>query len=633
MSLTGQASTNERWQRVGPVLGGGTVFGVAVSSRAGKTCFWAATACGVFLSEDGGEHWQQRLNGLTTPLVSALVAAPNGDLFAGSLNAELFRSVDDGMTWERGTQGWDAEGTVTGMAVSPSYEEDGTVFAALDGGALMASRNRGKHWEDASFGMNSMTVIAVAVAPSWERYETLFGATDQGVYVSRNGGRAWRATPLMLDEQVGVLVVSPAYMEDQTLFAGTESAALYVSNDQGRTWEQLHEQIGEGALNCMWAAPDFATSGRLLAGIDDGIFVSSDRGVTWSRVAEMQGAVLSLAGNQEVVVAGVHNVGVFKSLDGGLTWVSATGDLAARGLAQFIIKDDILCTMGPQEGVFISEDQGASWRALEGLDMYLPLTAISLAEDGQLFVANQEIGILRGNTTGRNWRLRYEKAGISALLVLPEENVGWAGTVEGELLSSHDGGMSWQVVEEPPTAEQEVLTIAASPDFAEDHTLYMGTAIEGTRVKPARVALWRSRNKGRTWHQITTQETDSHWVHISMPADVTEAVADQAILATGPFCLRPLRRAKDVWISTVVDPNGSNVLSVVGIGEIDSGAMLYAATGSGVYSSSDGGRTWHPFAEGLEGHSIISLALRKEGDARILYAMGLGGLIFKRQVA
>jgi photosystem II stability/assembly factor-like uncharacterized protein len=585
------------------------------------------------MSEDGGESWHQRLNGLTTPLVSALVAAPDGALFAGSLNAELFHSQDDGMTWARGTQGWDAEGTVTGMAVSPNYMQDGTVFASLDGGALMATRNAGKHWEDASFGMSSMTVIAVAVAPSWERYEVLFGATDQGVYVSRNGGRAWRPTTLMLDEQVGVLIVSPDYMNDQTVFAGTESAGLYVSTDQGRNWEQLHEQIGEGALNCVWAAPDFAKSGRLVAGIDDGLYVSSDRGVTWSRIAEMPGAVLALAGNEDVVLAGIHDVGVYKSLDGGQTWVSATGNLAARGLARLIASGGTLCAIGPQEGVFVSQDRGASWRAVEGLDMYLPLSAMALAGDGQVFVASQEIGILRGTATGKSWRVRYEKSGISALLVLAEENLGWAGTAEGELLSSRDGGMSWQTVEEPPTAGQEVLSIVASPGFAEDHTLYMGTAIEGTRVKPARVALWRSRNQGRTWHQIATQETESRWVQITMPADVTEGVADQAVLATGPFCLRPLRRAKDVWISTAVDPNGANVLSVVAIGEIDSGAVLYAATGNGVYSSTDSGRTWQTFSEGMAGQSIIGLVLLDEEDARALYAMSLGGLIFRRQLA
>ena len=633
MSVTEQASTGDRWECIGPVAGGGTVFSVAVSSRGEKTLYWAATGCGMFMSEDEGETWEQRINGLTTPLVSAMAAAPNGALFAGSLNAELFRSMDFGKTWEKGTQGWDAEGTVTAMAVSPNYMQDGVAYAALDGGALMVTRNSGRHWEDSSFGMNSMTVIAVAVTPSWEQYETMFGATDQGVYISRNGGRAWRATSLMLDEQVGVLIVSPDYVNDQTVYAGTESGTLYISRDQGRTWEQLHEQIADGPLNCMWVAPDFAESGRLVAGIGNSIYVSSDRGSTWSLAHEMPGAVLSLAGDGAVVLTGLYDAGVYRSLDSGDTWESATGNLAARGFARLITSDGLLCTMGPQEGAYLSEDAGDSWRAMEGLEMYLPLAAMSMPGDGQVFLSSQELGILRGTAYGKSWRLRYEKEGISALLVLPEENLGWAGTVEGELLTSRDGGMSWQSVEDPPTEGQEVLTIVASPAFAEDRTLYMGTVIEGTRTNPTRVALWRSRNRGRTWHQLTTQQTDSRWVHITMPVGVTDRVADQAVLATGPYCLRPLRRAKDVWISTAVDPNGANVLSLVAIGEIDNGALLYAATGNGVYRSTDGGRTWHLFSEGMEGQSVIGLALLGEGDSRALYAMGLGGLVWKRSIA
>jgi photosystem II stability/assembly factor-like uncharacterized protein len=117
---------------------------------------------------------------------------------------------------------------------------------------------------------------------------------------------------------------------------------------------------------------------------------------------------------------------------------------------------------------------------------------------------------------------------------------------------------------------------------------------------------------------------------ISMPAGVSDKVADQAVVATGPFCLRPLRKAKDVWISTAVDPSGANVLSIVAAGEVDNGGDLYAATGNGIYRSTDGGRTWHTFSEGVEGKSFVSLALVTEGDTRTLFALSLGGLLFKR---
>jgi photosystem II stability/assembly factor-like uncharacterized protein len=221
---------------------------------------------------------------------------------------------------------------------------------------------------------------------------------------------------------------------------------------------------------------------------------------------------------------------------------------------------------------------------------------------------------------------------VQSLALLPGENVGWAGTTEGKLLTTQDGGTTWQGAESP-CAGEEILSIVASPLFAQDRTLLMGTASRSTPTKPARVALWRSTNGGGTWRQVTTQVTEARWVDIAMPLGVTENVAEQAVLATGPYCLRPLRRAKDVWISTQVDPSGANTLSVVALGEVDRGGILFSATGSGVYRSIDGGRTWHPFLDGLGSGSFISIAITRKDETNTLYAMSLGGSVWKRELS
>ena len=197
----------------------------------------------------------------------------------------LFVSLDLGKSWQKGKPSWDVEGTVTGMATSPAFRTDGTAFAAIDGGALMATRNNGKTWEDASFGLSSMLVFSVAVSPDWSRYETMWASTEEGVYVSRNGGRAWRATDLAdKDDVVDALAVSPAFADDQTVYAGTESGALHVSTDGGRRWTVLQSPIAEGPVYCLWIAPDFSDSGRMVAGIGNGVYVSMDRGSTWDKV-------------------------------------------------------------------------------------------------------------------------------------------------------------------------------------------------------------------------------------------------------------------------------------------------------------------------------------------------------------
>lgn len=59
---------------------------------------YAAARKGLFVSTDGGEQWTS----LKSPdtVITALVAAPSGVLYAGGDNS-LFRSSDRGATWER----------------------------------------------------------------------------------------------------------------------------------------------------------------------------------------------------------------------------------------------------------------------------------------------------------------------------------------------------------------------------------------------------------------------------------------------------------------------------------------------------------------------------------------------------
>ncbi|MBC7234479.1 MAG: hypothetical protein H5T69_01450 [Chloroflexi bacterium] len=635
MSMSTEQATEKvkTWELVGPISSGGTVFGLAISPTEDVRRYWAATGCGIFYSDDGGASWRQNLTGLTTPLLSALAVSPTGALFAGALSGELFSSFDYGRTWEAGLIPEELRAMVTALVASPNFRRDGTCFAATDGGGVLVTRNSGQSWEDSSFGLGSASVLALTSSPDWSAREIMFAATTEGVFVSRNGGRAWRETELMLsDDVVDILAVSPAFEQDNTVYAGTESGQLYVSHNAGRTWDLLQERLGEGPVNALWLAPDFHESGHMLAGVGPLILVSTDRGASWAVSARMPGAVLTLVGNQEVILAGLHDAGVYQSTDRGATWRSSSQGLAARGFARLLAVGDTLYAMGPQEGLWKAELGTLNWEPVEGLEAYIPLSAVYAGPDEeQIFVVSQEDGILRSLDGGRTWEIVSQVPGVQALTVLPD-GTGWAGTIDGHLLKSTDGGENWDEVNSPCDG-QEVLAIVASPAYAQDHTLFMGTAIAATGNRPARVALWRSTNGGEDWRQLTTQTTTARWMDIAMPTDVNDQVAEQAVVATGPYCLRPLRRAKDVWISTRVDPGGANVLSVVVVGEVDQGGTLYAATGNGIYRSIDGGRTWQPFSGGLTVTSFIGLIAQREEEITGLYALSLGGLLWQREIS
>ncbi|NLG49523.1 MAG: hypothetical protein GX552_05355, partial [Chloroflexi bacterium] len=594
--------------------------------------FWAATGCGIFVSDDEGQTWRQRLTGLTTPLLSALAVAPNGALFAGGLASDLFSSFNFGEKWQAGLVPEELRGPVTIMLAAPNFAKNGTAFAATDGGGLLVTRNSGKSWEDSSFGLGEDNVLALATTNDWSEREIMFAATIEGVFVSRNGGRAWRETELLMDDDVvDVLAISPDFDQDQTVYAGTESGSLYCSEDGGRTWDQLQARIGDGPVNALWLSPEFGENGRMLAGVGSRVYVSNDRGESWELDTEMPGAVLALAGDSNVVLAGLYDAGVWKSTNGGLTWASSSEGMAARGFAQLVPAGNKLYALGPQEGLWVSENDGQSWHKLNALDEYVPLADFAI-QDQVLLVTSQESGILRSTDGGKTWAVADPQPNVQAIAMVANEPFGWAGTSEGKLLSTKDSGATWQAVE-CPCEGQEILSIAPSTTYNQDHTVLMGTAIASTNEKQARVALWRSTNGGETWRQLTTQTTPARWLDIAVPVGVEEKATEQAVLATGAYCLRPLRRAKDVWISTHVDPAGSNTLSVTALGEVDNGGMILAATGSGIFHSLDGGRTWQPFQEGIEGSSFISITATMQDGKAALYALSLGGILWKRELS
>jgi photosystem II stability/assembly factor-like uncharacterized protein len=625
-------SEDKTWESLGPVAKAGTVYSVAVSPVPEVTRCWAATGCGIFFSDDDGKTWVQSLTGLTTPLLGALAVSGKGALLAGSLSGELFSSFDYGESWDGGVIPSESKGTITCLAISPNYHVDGCAFAATDGAGLLVTRNSGHIWEDSSFGLGSGTVLAVATVPDWSRREMMFAATVDGVFISLNGGRAWRETELELDDDaVDVLVVSPDFAHDHTVFAGTENGSLYRSTDSGRTWDLITDSISEGPINCLWLDPDFCNSHRLLVGVGSNILLSKDNGDTWELVSNCQDSILAIAGNDRLVIAGLQDSGVLVSVDGGTTWDSSADSLAARGFSKLIALPDCLFVLGPQEGISYSQDSGQSWSRLPGLDPYLPVTTFIVNSPDELLVVSQSTGILHTADRGVTWQIVHQAEGIRVVSIA-SGGYGLAGTVDGKLLATYNDGGDWTEVTSP-CENQEVLNIAFSPNFLQDHIVLMGTAIAANASQQARVALWRSTNGGVNWRQVTTQVTTARWLNIALPLGVTERAVEQAIMATGPFCLRPLRRAKDVWISTRVDPSGTNALGVVALGEIDNGGLLYVATGNGVFRSIDGGRTWHAFLQPEEAQSFISLSATREDDHNILYALSLGGRIFRHTIS
>jgi hypothetical protein len=143
-----------------------TVYAL-VSHKTGH--FFAATDEGVFRSQNNGESWERTSIGLMKMSIRALLVADSGILYAGTATGMLFRSVDDGNTWQA-------------ILVRRT--------TVLDIAALLPRIGAQK-----ANGALPKTVIRALSSYQVGNRSYLAAALDSGVWVSADGGSTWKQSP------------------------------------------------------------------------------------------------------------------------------------------------------------------------------------------------------------------------------------------------------------------------------------------------------------------------------------------------------------------------------------------------------------------------------------------------------
>ena len=164
---------------------------------------------------------------------------------AGSFG--LYRTTNRGQHWqwlfpdpsaELGYDCWRVQ-------VSPAYAADGTIFFICrdrsGASALMTlfqSTDRGQTWTSR---LTRGALSGLAISPAYASDHTLFTASQDVLLKSTDSGVTWTSYSLAPPEDAFLalnLVVSPAYTSDHTLYATGYPYTLH-STDGGVTWNRL----------------------------------------------------------------------------------------------------------------------------------------------------------------------------------------------------------------------------------------------------------------------------------------------------------------------------------------------------------------------------------------------------------
>lgn len=232
-----------------------------------------------------------RVQALPSGAVTVLYAQTAGN---------LWRSLDDGVTWTRADGGLPAGGLgasrVVHWAAAPSAAWTLTALVGQDDVVrLYQSSDGGDTWRA---GGRWLVAAGVSEGDAADSYALALCAADaQQVYVavaqqlwhSGDGGRSWSAA-VALPAAVsggGPLLLAVDGQEPAVLYV-SRGSGVWRSLDQGQSWAPAGDLPPLAEISSLTTAQE--RSGLIFAGGRAVVFHSADQGVTW-KAAELPGAL------------------------------------------------------------------------------------------------------------------------------------------------------------------------------------------------------------------------------------------------------------------------------------------------------------------------------------------------------
>jgi len=614
---------------------------------------WAGTNAegskyGVFKSTDGGDNWTLKATGISSP-------TPQGLVFRG-------------FTIQPGNSN-----VVYAMAEVPSAIQglefnrvQGLVYKTVDGG---------ESWSRIWLGDNLARYLIVDPENNLTLYLST-GIFDReaynsdcangnyagvGVLKSSDGGVTWTAINSGLSNlYVGALRMHPA--KSQVLFAAVGNNSCsggYVGNQQGGLFRTLNggsnwSKVISGdiltTVNFAPANPDVVYAGSAAA-----FYRSADGGATWSRYAKT-------GANQwgpEGVRPGVPIDVVVDPADVNLLYANNYGGGVFRS------------SDGAQSWAIWSKGYSGAWVHAVHVPPASSSTVLAIGRSGPFRSVNYG-GDWTGITTGQatdlaEWNTLISHPRDARVILMSDEH-------QGTILRSSDGGASFKRVFTHPqanaaniTTRQGIKAFAAAPSAPD--TIYAGMARERGGLErgetPAGRVMLKSADGGASFvsagagldgsnvRKLVVHPLDPNTLWAASSSGLyrsSDAAATWTLLGLGSKNIVALavdsannvlvasEKEAGIWFSENGGASWSGPATVgfsnpnpyvMALVFADTGTLYAADQYSGVYSSTDHGRTWTPFPDA----PMTGLTVRTPLDVTyangMLYVATQGGGVFR----
>jgi photosystem II stability/assembly factor-like uncharacterized protein len=411
------------------------------------------TGGGIYKSTDGGQSWQQLAGGLPSGIIQAYIAIARSNpkrlfaVVATKGKVELYRSDDAGQTWSTVTDDPRPKNRIGGGDLPvPAIDPKNPDVIYITSTVTWKSLDGGKTW------------IGFRGAPGGDDYQNIWInpndskiiglACDQGAIITVNGGQTWSSWYNQPTAQLYHVNADNAF--PYRLCSGQqESGSVCIAsrgNDGEITFRDWHPVAAEeyGYVVPDPLDPDIVFGGKL---------TRYDR-----RTTQAQNVMPVPLGAPNFRAVRTQPI-AFSPFDPHLMYFAANTLWATR-------------------------DGGRSWKQ------------VSPDLTRKAFEVPATVGIYSSEPAAKP----RQRGVIYALALSPvDRNRLWAGTDDGLIWLTTDGGAHWNNVTPPQlSAWQKVSVLEASHTDANEAY----AAINTLRLDDLRPHIYRTRDSGKTWTEI-----------------------------------------------------------------------------------------------------------------------------------
>jgi photosystem II stability/assembly factor-like uncharacterized protein len=478
-----------------------------------------------------------------------------GDPYGANPDRGVFKSTDGGATWTKSLFRNDKTGAID-LAMDPRQPD--VLYAALwevfrtphslssggPGGGLFKTTDGGATWTELTgrpglpkplWGKSGVTVSGA----DSNRIYAIIEAAEGGVFLSDDAGQTWRKANddrrLRQRAFYYTRIYADTQVRDTVYILNT---GLYRSTDAGKSLRAI--RVPHGDNHDLWIAPNDPR--RMINSNDGGANVTINGGESWT--------------DQDFPTAQFYNVVTTAHVpyhvcgaqqDSSTACLSSTGDgslyAVGGGESGYIAPDprdtDVFYAgsyggfltrinrrTGEQRAINVWPDNPMGFSAADIRERFqwtFPIV-IAPAEPGTLYATSQHVW--KTTNEGQSWErispdltrhdpatlgpsggpITLDQTGVETYAVVftlapspVDGRVIWAGSDDGYVHVTRDGGRSWERVTPPDLPEfTRISLIEASPHDA-------GTAyLAGNRYQRADRApyVYRTTDYGRTWTKI-----------------------------------------------------------------------------------------------------------------------------------